>query len=70
MKKYYNKLFTVVITFIGLTFISSCTDDLNITPEDDQTVLSEELFEDENAYKEVLAGVYANLSLTGVIIYI
>ncbi len=66
MKKYYNKIFTVVFTFIGLTFISSCTDDLNITPEDDQTVLSEELFKDEGAYKEVLAGVYANFSLTGV----
>ncbi|CAL2084799.1 starch-binding outer membrane protein, SusD/RagB family [Tenacibaculum sp. 190524A05c] len=66
MKKYNNRIFTVLLTFIGLTFISSCTDDLNITPEDDQTVLSEELFKDESAYKEVLAGVYANLSLTGV----
>lgn len=65
MKKYYTKFFTV-LTFVGLAFMSSCTDDLNITPEDDQTVLSEELFKDESAYREVLAGVYANLSLTGV----
>ena len=45
--------------------LTSCTDDLNITPNDDQTVLSEELFKDEAAYKQVLAGVYANLALTG-----
>ena len=48
------------------SFTISCTDDLNITPEDDQTVLSEDLFANESAYKEVLAGIYANLSLTGV----
>lgn len=56
-------LFMLIIT---ASFIMSCEDDLNITPEDDQTILSEELFANESAYKEVLAGVYANLSLTGV----
>lgn len=46
------------------TFIS-CTDDLNITPNDDDTLLGEELFENESAYRQVIAGVYANLALTG-----
>jgi len=55
------------IGLIGLIIVAftSCTDDLNITPNDDQTVLSENLFKDEAAYKQVLAGIYANLALTG-----
>lgn len=45
--------------------MSSCTDDLNITPNDDDTLLGEDLFEDEAAYEQVIAGVYANLAVTG-----
>ncbi|MFY0630349.1 MAG: RagB/SusD family nutrient uptake outer membrane protein [Flavobacteriaceae bacterium] len=56
----------ILMFVIVSSFTISCTDDLNITPEDDQTVLSEDLFANESAYKEVLAGIYANLSLTGV----
>ncbi|MFD2567372.1 RagB/SusD family nutrient uptake outer membrane protein [Pseudotenacibaculum haliotis] len=56
----------LLMLMIATSFMMSCEDDLNITPEDDQTVLSEELFANESAYKEVLAGIYANLSLTGV----
>jgi len=51
--------------FVSLLTLLSCTEDLNITPNDDQTTLSSELFENESAYKEVLAGIYANFSLTG-----
>ena len=43
----------------------SCTDDLNITPNDDDTLLADDAFNDENAYEQLLAGVYANLTLTG-----
>ncbi|MFD2725354.1 RagB/SusD family nutrient uptake outer membrane protein [Hyunsoonleella rubra] len=45
--------------------LTSCTDDLNITPKDDQTTLGGDLFQNEGAYKQVLAGIYANLALTG-----
>ena len=54
--------------FIGLLIIAlvySCTNDLDIIPKDDQTTLSSDLFKDESAYKKVLAGIYANLALTG-----
>jgi len=44
---------------------TSCTDDLNITPNDDDTLLGETLFENEAAYERVIAGVYGNLALTG-----
>lgn len=59
-----HKTIGLVCLFI-VALVSSCTDDLNITPNDDQTILSEELFENEAAYKQVLAGIYANLALTG-----
>ena len=57
-----------VLTLITILFVSlaSCTKDLNITPEDDQTLLGEEFFSNESSYKELLAGIYANLSLTGI----
>lgn len=58
------KNISVLSLLMVFTFMS-CTDDLNITPNDDDTLLGEDLFENENAYKRVLAGVYANLALTG-----
>lgn len=46
--------------------LQSCVDDLNVTPEDDDTFLSEEYFASStDSYKQALAGVYGNLSLTG-----
>ena len=56
---------TIGFIFLFIVSLTSCTDDLNITPKDDQTTLSEELFTSETAYKQVLAGIYANLALTG-----
>ncbi len=55
---------TLLLTlFIGLV---SCTGDLDITPQDDQSLLGEEFFASESSYERLLAGVYGNLSLTGV----
>lgn len=54
-------IFSLLLVF---TFFS-CTDDLNITPNDDDTLLGEDLFENEGAYRQVIAGVYGNLALTG-----
>lgn len=62
LKKHIKSIVSIIT--ITLTIVS-CTSDLNIIPNDDQTTLSGELFNNENAYKEVLAGVYANFSLTG-----
>lgn len=58
------KIFTFV--FILSIVSTSCTNDLNIVPNDDQTLLGEDFFKTETAYKEALAGIYANLALTGV----
>lgn len=56
----------VALLLIFVVALSSCTKDLDITPQDDQDLLGEEFFANEDAYKRLLAGVYANLSLTGV----
>lgn len=53
----------ICLLIVTLTF--SCIDDMDIVPKDDQTILSEDLFKDETSYKKVLAGIYANLALTG-----
>ncbi|MBR9914228.1 MAG: RagB/SusD family nutrient uptake outer membrane protein [Algicola sp.] len=63
MKKRIKNISVLSLLMI-FTFLS-CTEDLNITPNDDDTLLGEELFEDESAYRRVIAGVYANLALTG-----
>ncbi|MDP3312460.1 RagB/SusD family nutrient uptake outer membrane protein [Lutibacter sp.] len=52
--------------FFGILFIlSACTNDLDVTPKDDDEFLSEEFYASSNSYKQALAGIYGNLSLTG-----
>lgn len=62
------KKFKISVLFVacGLLFLQSCTDDLNVSPKDDDVFLSEEFFSASTAsYKQALAGVYGNLSNTG-----
>ncbi|MDP4704203.1 MAG: RagB/SusD family nutrient uptake outer membrane protein [Polaribacter sp.] len=66
MKKIMNFNKLAILFLVMLVAMSSCTKDLDITPQDDQDLLGEDFFANETAYKELLAGVYANLSLTGV----
>lgn len=62
MKRIKFNLLYIIGSFAILT---SCTDDLNITPEDDDVFLTEAYFNSPSSYKAGLGGVYANLSLTG-----
>lgn len=48
-----------------LAVFSACTDDLNVTPEDDDELLAEQFYSQPGAYKQAMAGVYGNLALTG-----
>ncbi len=45
--------------------LTSCTDDLNVTPGDDDEFLSETFFQDPASYKQVLAKLYAGLYVGG-----
>ena len=65
MKTRFKIQRTIGIICLFIAALTSCTSDLDIIPNDDQTTLSEDLFNDEAAYKQVLAGIYANLALTG-----
>lgn len=66
MKKIFKIEKIAVLILVMVVALSSCTKDLDITPKDDQDLLGEDFFANETAYKRLLAGVYANLSLTGV----
>lgn len=50
---------------VALFFFTACTDDLNVTPGDDDEFLTEAFYASPDAYRQALAGVYGNLSLTG-----
>jgi hypothetical protein len=65
MKRRLKQLQKVGVLLFVVVFMVSCTDDLNIIPNDEDTLLADEAFADEGAYEQLLAGVYANLALTG-----
>lgn len=65
MKRTFKQFKKVSVLLFIVVFMVSCTDDLNIKPIDDDTLLADDAFNDEGAYRQLLAGVYANLSLTG-----
>jgi len=66
MKTYIKTIKRIALLIVFISLAAACTKDLDIVPKDDQTVLGEDFFKDETAYKKALGGVYANLALTGV----
>ena len=57
--------FTNIALITGALFTSACFNDLNVTPGDPNTFLADDFYDSPEAYRQGLAGVYANLSLTG-----
>ncbi len=55
----------VVVLLGALAGLSSCTKDLNVLPKDPTVQTTDAFYAQPGAYKQVLAGVYGNLSLTG-----
>ena len=66
MKKILKIERIAAILFVFFITFSSCTNELDITPKDDQDLLGDEFFANESSYKQLLAGVSGNLSLTGI----
>ncbi|HKL37623.1 MAG TPA: RagB/SusD family nutrient uptake outer membrane protein, partial [Bacteroidales bacterium] len=58
------KIASILAMVIMLGF-SSCTEDLNTEPLDDDVVTSASVYEDAEGYQQVLGKCYAGLSLTG-----
>jgi len=63
MKKINLKFFSLVLLSALLTV--SCTSDLDVVPEGITQEEVEEFYSRPTAYKQALAGIYGNLSLTG-----
>ena len=60
MKK-FNFIY-VLFAFVGF---ESCTSDMDVVSEDTRVLTDEVLYSTPAGYKQALAGVYGNLSLTG-----
>lgn len=54
-----------MMILVPLLLITSCTGDLDVTPADENAFLADEFYSTPGAYRQALAGVYGNLSLTG-----
>jgi hypothetical protein len=64
MKKYSFKIFFLG-ALVSMLSLTSCLDDLNTLPNDEDIVLADELFNDPAAYEQVLAKLYAGLAISG-----
>lgn len=65
MKKIKSLNFKFLV-FLGLiTFFTACTDDLTVTPKDDDIFSAEAFYSDPASYKQFLAKIYAGLAVTG-----
>jgi starch-binding outer membrane protein, SusD/RagB family len=64
MKKYSLKIF-VVGTIVTLFTLTSCLNDLDKLPQDKDVVVANDVFNNSEAYKQVLAKLYAGLAISG-----
>ncbi len=66
MKNYFN-LKNKIYAALAITalLVVSCTDDLDTAPTDDDTTSAEQFLDSPEAYKQLLAGIYANFALPG-----
>ncbi len=64
MNKKYLKLLLITVSALLFVF-TSCVDDLDTVPLDNDVVTSASVFDDPAAYEQILAKCYAGLSLTG-----
>ncbi|PXY45602.1 RagB/SusD family nutrient uptake outer membrane protein [Flavobacterium hydrophilum] len=66
MKISFKYISYFLLLILGLNMaLTSCTSDLDVTPEDDDEFLSEDFFKDPASYKQVLAKLYAGLYVGG-----
>ncbi|WDF63880.1 RagB/SusD family nutrient uptake outer membrane protein [Flavobacterium sp. KACC 22763] len=60
----YISYFLLLILGLNMT-LTSCTNDLDVKPTDDDEFLSDDFFKDPTSYKQVLAKLYAGLYVGG-----
>ena len=61
------KINIIIMTLVVAVMMgfSSCTEDLNVEPIDDDATTAETVYNSDSSYKQVLAKCYAGLALTG-----
>jgi hypothetical protein len=66
MKISFKKIGCLFLVILGMNMVfTSCTNDLNVTPKDDDEFLAEEFYKNPDSYKQVLAKLYAGLYVGG-----
>lgn len=60
----YSKFKSFFIIFLSVAMFSSCESELELSPEDDRRG-AEDIFQQEEAYKQFLAKLYAGLAVSG-----
>ncbi len=58
------KMYLPLIICIGVILFTNCESDLDVVPEDPNSFLADDFYSTPESYKQGLAGVYANLTLT------
>lgn len=53
------------IPILIVLLLAACTKDLDVTPADNNVLLADDFYNSPGAYRQALAGVYANLTLVG-----
>jgi hypothetical protein len=56
----------ILFAFLASVMFSSCESELDVELRDPNITLADEIFTSEQAYKQALAGIYANLSLSSI----
>ncbi|MGK4566119.1 hypothetical protein [Flavobacterium sp. 3HN19-14] len=59
------KKITLIASLVLLAGLQSCTSDMDVTSSDPTVTSAEAIYATPAGYKQALAGVYGNLSLTG-----
>jgi hypothetical protein len=66
MKKIMNKLLSLTLISIMLVGFTSCEGDMDVSPNDPNAFFDDDFYSQPGAYQSAIAGVYANLALTGI----
>jgi starch-binding outer membrane protein, SusD/RagB family len=66
MKISFKKIGYLFLMILGMSMVlNSCTNDLNVTPKDDDEFLAEDFYKNPASYKQVLAKLYAGMYVGG-----
>lgn len=60
-----KKFFRTIIFAFSISALTSCLDDLNVTPQDDDEIITDVYLNDQSSYKKYMAKAYGGLVMGG-----